>query len=147
MATFIKAVLPSGRGLWLEKLSTRQYRAVNSRVATKLGDGSTQMARSEMLGHEMLLASFRGITAHVIPVVLDKEDQPDVDAMLASVAEDKHWLKPTFENLITEGPLELTSLLDDPSDYMTAQNIAVGETFGGGAGAFAGKIKREFVGQ
>lgn len=146
MATFIKAVLPSGRGLWLEKLDTRQYRAVNKRVAMKLGDGATSFQMSDCLGHEMLLASLRGVTEATIPVVLDKDEQPDIDAMLATVAEDKFWTKPTFENLITEGPLELESLFSEPTDYLVATQLAVGETLGGG-GAFQGKIKREFVGR
>lgn len=146
MATFIKAVLPSGRGLWLEKLDTRQYRAVNRRVATKLGSEATGFQMSDALGHEMLLASLRGVTEQPIPTILGKDGEADIDAMLESVADDKFWLKPTFEQLVTEGPLEIETLFGEPTDYLVATQLSVGETLGGG-GAFQGKVKREFVGR
>lgn len=150
MATFMKAVLPSGRGVCLEKLTTKQYRAVSARVASKLGDAVTPAEMSSKLSHEMLLASLRAVTKDVIPVQMTeaKDGLPpdqDIDAMLDSVAE-QDWIRPTFEQLVTEGPLSLDDLLDDPADYLTAEQIVTQETFRPGGG-LRGKVKREFVEQ
>lgn len=151
MATFIKAVLPSGRGICLEKLTTKQYRAVNERVAAKLGDAVTGLQMSNRMAHELLLASFRGVTAESLPVQMMADGSDvDIDKMLDSVPEGS-WIKPTFEDLIIiDGPKSLDSLLEDPSDYIAAEMIAGSETVGGAnqqGSAFRGKRKREFVGQ
>lgn len=147
MATFIKAVLPSGRGIWLEKLTTKQYRAVNERVASRLGGDATPLQMTNRMARELLLSSLRGITKDVIPIQMtDDGKDVDIDKMLDGTPADA-WLCPTFEQLITEGPLELDTLLEDPADYMTAEMIAGTETMGtGGQGsALRGKRKREFV--
>lgn len=155
MATFIKAVLPSGRGICLEKLTTRQYRVVSERVASKMGDGSTPMQMTNRLSHEMLLASLRGITAEILPVQMTEvtEEQAkagvqsdiDIDKMLGDVPETS-WIRPTFEDLIIiDGPRSLDILLEDPSDYLVAESLAASETFGGQTSALRGKIKREYV--
>lgn len=150
MATFIKAVLPSGRGIWLEKLNTKQYRAVNERVATRLTGDVTPLQFTGQMARQLLLASLRGVTNEVIPVQMtDDGSDVDIDKMLNSVPETA-WIRVTHEQLITEGPLELETLLDDPSDYMVAEQIASSETYGGAnaqGSALRGKRKREFVGQ
>ncbi|SRR6266542_3879536 len=152
MANYIKTVLPSGRGLCLEKLTTRQYRAVAERVASRTGDDSTPASMTTRLGHEILLAAFRAVTADVLPLLLCKDDEGndipgdfDVDAMLGTVP-DSGWIKPTFEELIIlDGSRSLETLLDDPSDYLVASHVATSETLGGGqAGAFRGKVRREY---
>lgn len=148
MATFIKTVLPSGRGACFEKLTTKQYRAVSERVAAKLGDGASSTQLTSRLSHEMLLASFRAVTKGVLPIKLieAKDGLPpelDVDAMLDGVPE-HDWVNATFEQLITEGPLALENLLDDPADYLVAEQVVVQETLGS-AGGLRGKAKREFV--
>jgi hypothetical protein len=152
MAVYIKSVLPSGRGIWLEKLTTRQYRSVTERVATRTAADATPMSMTNRLANEMLLASFRGITVEPLPIIMTEatKDLPadiDVDAMLAAVPETS-WIKPTFEDLIIkDGEKSLETLLDDPSDYIAAEGIAASETLGGQSGALRGKIKREFVEQ
>lgn len=144
MATFIKTVLPSGKGLWLEKLSTRQYRVVSERVAAKVGDGVSAFQYTGKLSHELLLASLRGVTHRPIDEKLAEDGTLDVDSMLDGLKEED-WLKPTYENLITEGPLCLDSLLEDPADYLAASDIATGENLRSATGGLRGKIKREFV--
>lgn len=147
MATYVKAVLPSGRGLWLEKLTTRQYRAVTERVASRLGENATGAQVSSRLGHEMLLQAFRGVTASVLPVQMTAGEAPemDIDAMLAA-ADD--WVRPTYEELIiTDGSRSLETLLEDPADYLVAEDIATNETLGGRSGAMRGKVRREFGAQ
>lgn len=148
MATFMKAVLPSGRGICLEKLSTRQYRAVSDRVASKLGDAASSAQMTSRLSHEMLLASFRAITKDVIPVKMTEATgelpaDVDVDAMLDGVAE-ADWVRPTFEQLVTEGPLSLETLLDEPADYLVATQVVASETLGA-VSTLRGKVKREFA--
>lgn len=148
MATFMKAVLPSGRGIHLEKLNTRQYRAVAERVSSKLGDTATAVQMTERLSHEMLLGSLRGVTKSIIPVKMreataDLPADVDIDAMLDGVPEGE-WLRPTYENLVTEGPLSLEALLDEPADYLAATQIVATETLSG-VGGLRGKVKREFV--
>jgi hypothetical protein len=155
MATYVKTILPSGKGLWLEKLTTKQYRAVSERVMQRVGDNVTGMAFTDKLSHELLLASLRGVTAEIIPVVMTQPSEAeikaglepdwDIDAMLASVPE-HGWIRPTYEDLITDGPRSLDNLLDDAGDYSVAKSVAGMETLGG-AGAYRGKRKREFVGQ
>ena len=145
MATFIKTILPSNKGLWLEKLNTRQYRAVAERVTKKLGDTATAAQVSTLMAHEMLLASIRGVTAKPIDEIKTADgNDTDIDAMLASVHEND-WLRPTFEQLITEGPLSLDELLCDASDYLVAEQLATTETLSSSNGGFRGKVKREFV--
>lgn len=147
MATYIKTILPSGHGLWLEKLSTRQYRAVVERVTSKLGESSTAASISTRLASEMLLAALRGVTHAVVPVVMNEVgDDLDVDKMLESLQE-SDWVRPTYENLITEGPLNINELLSDPGDYMVAEGLVHDETMGGRASALKGKVKREYGAQ
>lgn len=146
MATFIKSVLPSGRGIWLEKLTTREYRVVSERVAAKVGDGVSAMQYTSKLSHELLLASLRGITSRPIPEVYAEDGQWDVDKMLDNL-KDEDWIKPTYENLVVEGPLSLDALLDEPSDYLAATDLAASETLRGANGNLRGKIKREYAAQ
>lgn len=144
MATFVKTVLPSGRGLWLEKLTTRRYRAVVERVASRLPDESKGAIVATRLGFELLLASFRGVTPEILPVVMTADGSDiDVDAMLTNATA---WITPTFEELIiTDGTRSLEVLLDDPADYLTAEGLATNELGGGQASGLRGKVKREFV--
>lgn len=142
MATYIKTILPSGKGLWLEKLTTKQYRAVNERVANRLGDGVTQLQFTNKMAHEILLASLRGVTAEPIPQEFAEDGEMDIDKMLDTLPETA-WIMPTYEDLITEGPRNLDNLLDDAADYAVAEGVAGTETLGG-VGAFRGKRKREF---
>lgn len=155
MATYIKAVLPSGRGIWLEKLTTKQYRAASARVASRIGEDVTPALMADRLGHEMLLAAFRGVTVDILPLVPLKnekgEDVPnqfDVDAMLSSV-NDGEWIKPTWEELVIDGgSRSLEVLLEDPADYLTAQGLASNESLGGGqAAGLRGKVRREYGAQ
>lgn len=144
MVTF-KSVLPSGRAIHLEKLTTRQYRAVSERVVARMGDQVNALQMTNRLSHEMLLASLRGITAAPVEMKLnEKGDDVDFDASIDSIPEGA-WLRPTFEQLVTEGDLSLDALLDEPADYLAAAALATGEILGGGGSALRGKVKREFV--
>lgn len=142
MATFIESVLPSGKGIRVEKLSTKQYRLAQNRVVERFGEGSsTKLSMS--LVHEMLLCAFRGITASPLEWVEKKDGTPDVDKMLEAVPAHA-WITPTYEDLIImDGPRSLEALLDDASDYSAATNLVQTATFANRekAGYLAGKTR------
>lgn len=134
MAVFAESVLPSGRGIRLEKLNTRQFKAAQSRANS---------ADSMSLASELLVTSLRGITAYVLEWKEDENHNIDVDAMLRDLPPEQ-WIQPTYEELVVkDGSRSMETLLEDPTDYMAALKLVSDVTFPNRdrAGSLVGKLK------
>ena len=131
MSTYIESVLPSGRGIRLEKLTTKQFR----QVLIKTADRS-----AVELSHQLLLVALRAFTQPLEWQFSDeKKTQVDVDKMLSTLPEEQ-WVKFTYEQLIANDYID--DLLSEPTDYTAALalvNQAIGS--GGRAGSVAGKFR------
>lgn len=161
MATYTETILPSGRGIRIQKLDTKQFRAVNDRAIVKVGGIDSPLFKTA-LPHELLMTALKAITREPVQVKTKKVmvkasddteaelEEIDVDAMCDSIfdplkAADPSippttgtvsWFYPTHFDLVAiDSPTNLETLLADPRDYMVAMNLVQDITFPGKPGA------------
>lgn len=147
MATYYEAVLPSGRCVRFEALSTRKKLEVERRVTEVKGDDITDAVYT-------LATALRAYTAPQKLVFVQAEkrvgdavrlvDTPevDVDRTIEAVPETA-WVKTTYEELVTEGPTNLLEIFDKLPDFR-ALRTAVANASGFGAenaSLLAGKVR------
>lgn len=123
---YVETLLPSGRGIRIERLRTKQYRDANKR-ATEAASGNVA-AYGDALAHELLLTSLRALTPAPVPLVFEKDQEGndttevDLDATLDAVPA-AAWQPQSYQGLITAGATELNEVLGEIVDYTGAINF------------------------
>jgi hypothetical protein len=153
--TLYRGLLPSGRGVRFRKLTTRDFLAINQRVASKVGDRKDPgggIART-MAPIEIVATAIESITlgplawaygpaaepaaeaddsgsvldAHVGPAGAGAPRQLDVDAMLDAADAGKGWTPVSYAEVMRrEGPLSFDELFGDLADFEAMVAFATG---------------------
>lgn len=152
--TLYRALLPSGRGVRFRRLTTRDYLAINQRVAAKVGDKKDPgggLARTmapieivatalEAITLEPLRWAFRAapeiaaeaeadsvLDAHAARVAPAAPPEVDVDAMLDQADAEKRWTPVTYAEVMKrEGPTSFDELFAELADFEAMVALATG---------------------
>lgn len=150
MTDILESILPSGRGIRVERIRTGAFRAANKRAA-QLG-ATTGMAFGNDINHELLLASLVGTTMAPLAIIFRKDEQGaettsiDLDATLEAVSP-QAWTPHNYQALITSGPTALDEVLADPADYQAAVGLVGQAVMGSGPLAKAIGNRHRVIGQ
>jgi hypothetical protein len=152
--TLFRALLPSGRGVRFRRLTTRDFLAINQRVAAKVGDKKDPgggLART-MAPIEIVATSIESITLEALPWTFCAADAPaveaddsdsvldvhaarvapasrqvDVDAMLDAADAGKRWTSVSYAEVMKrEGPTSFDELFGELADFEAMVALATG---------------------
>jgi hypothetical protein len=144
MADIYESVLPSGRGIRFNKLRTKDYLAIQERVAMKLSGlpEAVATARHTMLFmREIICTCVTAVTEKPLAWKEDADGSPDVDAMLNKVK----WDTVAYTDLVSaDGWKSFDKLFDELDDFHAAGELIQGAArpTKARATALAGKVRQ-----
>lgn len=142
-----EAVLPSGRCVRWEKVTTKIFLTAQDRANEKVGD-SSKAKFGAMLTKELILECLRFVTAP-LPFPTAADGSLDVDAMLDGAAEKGLWQPVTYMGLITsDSPHCFETLFEELPDFLAITELVQGGLdMEGKRSALRGKTRAASIGQ
>lgn len=121
-----ETILPSGRGLRVEKVTPKVFMSVMERIGMKTKATASSISVGIKSQEEIMRTVVRAITLQPIPEQKKTEDGAEVmdfDATLDYAKENRLWTPVTYESMLVDGATEFWSLFDDLRDYNAAQEF------------------------
>jgi hypothetical protein len=141
----LEAVLPSGRCVRWEKVTTKLFLAAQDRASEKAGDSKSKFGTA--LAKELVLECLRYVT-NPLPFPPSDDGSVDVDAMLDKATEQNQWQPTTHMAMITaDGPHCFEIIFADLADFLTITELVQDGLSMGRRDAVRGKTRAASIGQ